>query len=72
MLCLICKRNIKANCLDGEGEKDQLILSRDLQLKGELLKWEFHDMKTGDVVYMDYGATIKDVYAEWMKKKSRL
>ena len=56
---------------EGE-EKDQLILSRDLQLKDDLLKWEFHDMKTGDVMYMDYDATIKNVYAEWMKKKSRL
>ena len=57
---------------DGGEEKDQLILSRDLQLKDDLLKWEFHDMKTGDVMYMDYDATIKNVYAEWMKKKSRL
>jgi len=51
---------------------DQLVLSRDHVMVDGSPKWCFHSMKTGEELYMDYNASIRDVYHKWMKDQAKM
>jgi hypothetical protein len=45
--------------------EDQMILSKDPVMIDGLPKWCFHNMMTGEELFMDFEASIMDVYKKW-------
>jgi hypothetical protein len=51
---------------------DQLVLTKGHITIDGSPKWCFHSMNTGEEFFMDYDASIQDVYHKWMKDQSKM
>jgi hypothetical protein len=52
--------------------QDQMVLSKDPVMVDGLPKWCFHNMMTGEELFMDFEASIMDVYKKWNDIKSKM